>query len=141
MLSPPPPPHRSYLPVPAVSSEGEGTRGTRGDSFEAETIAHKDKDDGCKELGTDCGGRSGENVKEELLAATEAVWRIAEMAREVLEGELDRRGEALATARRVAKEAGEACSKQVSLALILTLSPREGEGGRGGKGGGQFSMC
>ncbi|CAM9601159.1 unnamed protein product, partial [Sphacelaria rigidula] len=49
---------------------------------------------------------------QELLAAAEAVWRMAEMARELLEKELDRRGEALATARKAANDASDVCSKQ-----------------------------
>lgn len=63
------------------------------------------------------GGRAGEGggKGEELLAAAEAVWRISEMAREVLEGELERRGEALAAAERANKEAGEAAYRQVSV--------------------------
>lgn len=55
------------------------------------------------------GGGKGE----ELLAAAEAVWRISEMAREVLEGELERRGAALAAAESANREAGEAACRQV----------------------------
>lgn len=82
--------------------------------------------------GTDDGGvgedrkEDGDKATEELLAATEAVWRISEMAREVLEGELDRRGEALSAAKAAAKEAGEAISSQVktkSFSLLLIRGP------------------
>lgn len=50
---------------------------------------------------------------EELLAAAEAVWRVSEMARNVLEGELERRENALDAAAKAAKESKEELSDQV----------------------------
>lgn len=52
-------------------------------------------------------------VQEKLLAVTEAVWQISEMAREVLEKELGRRGGALATAKRETSKVDEALAGQV----------------------------
>ena len=70
------------------------------------------------------GGRRGDEARgkgEELLAAAEVVWRISEMARKVLEGELERRGEALAAAERVNKEAVQKAYSQVSKVVSWLL--------------------
>lgn len=74
-----------------------------------------EKGEGGLDIGRgEMGGGAGDRNREELLAATEAVWRISEMARELLEGELDRRGEALASARKATREANEALFTQVN---------------------------
>lgn len=65
-------------------------------------------------------GARDRRSREELLAATEAVWRISEMAREVLEGEIDRRGEAVANAKKTTKEANEALFNQVEHDIRVT---------------------
>lgn len=74
-----------------------------------------DHGDGDRDTRAGHHDQGGESAKEELLAATEAVWRISEMAREVLEAELERRGEALNSAKRAAREAREASSGQVRM--------------------------
>lgn len=57
------------------------------------------------------GGADEEN--EELLAAAEEVWRVSEMARNALQGELERKDEALSAAAKTARESKEELSKQV----------------------------
>lgn len=59
------------------------------------------------------GARGAGEENEELLAAAEEVWRVSEMARNVLQGELERKDEALSAATKTARESKEALSKQV----------------------------
>ncbi|CAM9961234.1 unnamed protein product, partial [Pylaiella littoralis] len=61
---------------------------------------------------------------EELLAAAEAVWRVSEMARSVLEGELERRDEALDAAAKVARESREELSDQMREVARLKVALR-----------------
>lgn len=63
---------------------------------------------------SDGGKQENGKEKEELLAAAEAVWRVSEMARDVFEGELNRRGDALEAAKKAVAEADEAFSNRVS---------------------------
>ncbi|CAB1097873.1 unnamed protein product [Ectocarpus sp. CCAP 1310/34] len=58
------------------------------------------------------GARGADEENEELLAAAEEVWRVSEMARNVLQGELERKDEALSAATKTARESKEALSKQ-----------------------------
>ncbi|CBJ29571.1 hypothetical protein Esi_0153_0028 [Ectocarpus siliculosus] len=58
------------------------------------------------------GARGADEENEELLAAAEEVWRVSEMARNALQGELERKDEALSAATKTARESKEALSKQ-----------------------------
>lgn len=97
----------------SATNVNNSTRSREFDQKEASDSARVKQENGRE--GAGCGGKE---TSEELLAAAEAVWRVSEMARDVLERELDRRGEALAAAKRAANEANEAFSKQVSTRVI-----------------------
>lgn len=66
---------------------------------------------------------AAEEENEALLAAAEEVWRFSEKARDVLEGELERKQEALATTVKTAREFKERSAEQVpSLCLSAQTS-------------------
>lgn len=74
------------------------------------------------EAGDEHGGARGAGEEnEELLAAAEEVWRVSEMARNALQGELERKDEALSAAAKTARESKEALSKQVWRLLFHLL--------------------
>ncbi|CAM9390123.1 unnamed protein product [Ectocarpus sp. 12 AP-2014] len=78
--------------------------------------------------GDEHGGAHGaDEENEKLLAAAEEVWRVSEMARNALQGELERKDEALSAATKTARESTEALSKQRQEVARLNDSLRNQE--------------